>query len=115
MIVPAIVMITSSKPIFVLFFGPEWEEAGRFTSLLSYYLVSQLAVSPFLKILDVYRRQDIYLVVNMVRLILVTGVFFISYHLYFDPHLTLLIYSIILSLHYVLAGFQSFLIVRKSM
>ncbi len=100
-------LITLLGPwIFSLVFGSEWYDAGIYARLLSVYVLFAFISAPVANIFNLYERMGIQLNLNIFRLILVAGVFFVCGYLKLTPIYTIAIYSVSMTSYYL------FLIIR---
>jgi len=69
-----IVLLTIISPnIFTMVFGEEWSQAGTYFRLLSPLFIIQFSVYPLSQTLNILEKQEIQLVWNAARTILVFG------------------------------------------
>jgi O-antigen/teichoic acid export membrane protein len=106
-IVPGVMLAVLAPLLAKVVFGPEWGEVGLFVTILApmYYL--QLLTSPTGGTLDVLERQDLHLVRELMRLILITAVVVMAASLQLSPLATIVALSVIGSLVYVVYGLIS--------
>jgi len=108
---PAAVLLLAGKELFSFAFGPRWEAAGLFASILSVYMLAQFmqrATAAYL--MSLYDGQKELLILNIQRLVMTVTCFWVGSHLDFTFERTLAIYSGLMSAHYV---FSMFVAVRK--
>ena len=105
-LIPTLILIFFSPFLFQLIFGRDWEEAGVFTSILALYLFFQFVTAPIMNVFNVLNNQSKFLQINLVRSFLLIIVFWLSFIFDLNAYVTLIIYSIILSFHYLIIGFQ---------
>lgn len=65
--VPAGALLLFGATLFQIVFGPEWELAGRFVSLLSVYLLFQFTSSPLIQMMNLLDAQHMFLGINLLR------------------------------------------------
>jgi O-antigen/teichoic acid export membrane protein len=70
---PTALLAVLAPILFPFVFGDEWQQAGWFTTILAPMYLLTLATSPTGATLDVLERQDLHLVREVLRLILVGG------------------------------------------
>lgn len=110
-IVPATLLLIAGKHLFALGFGRRWEEAGAYASILSVYLLSQfMQRSTAAYLMSLYDGQKELLILNVQRLAMTAACFWGGWRLNFPFERTLLIYSILVSAHYI---FSMVVAVRK--
>lgn len=71
--VPIAVLAAIGPWLFALVFGENWHEAGMYVQLLTAMFVAQFVVVPLSPTLNVLERQDLQLVWDAARLVLVVG------------------------------------------
>jgi O-antigen/teichoic acid export membrane protein len=106
---PFLILLFAGPIIFSIAFGPQWRSSGVFASILSFYLVAQFVSSPLVNVLTVFDKQSLFVSINCVRIAGICAVLSASYLMNFTANTTLIMYSIILALHYL---FTSILIFR---
>lgn len=109
-VVPAFVLIFWGRWIFASIFGAHWADAGQFASVLAIYLVFQFVQKPVSYLMFVFDGQKQLLYLNAQRAIATILCFVIGWWLELSVVTTVLIYSIVLSFHYL---FGTFLAVKK--
>ena len=65
-----------AEPLFPLLFGPAWEVAGVYVSILSMYLLTQFTSAPLMQVFNLFNMQGKYLLINIVRIFSLVGVYF---------------------------------------
>jgi O-antigen/teichoic acid export membrane protein len=70
---PVILAALVSPFVFGIIFGPEWREAGVFAAILAPMYLLRLMTNPTHSTLDVLERQDLHLIRELIRLLLVVG------------------------------------------
>lgn len=111
---PTLVLLFFGTEIFTLAFGEKWRLAGTFSSILAIYLFFQFIQTPVAHIFYVFEGQKKLLLINLQRIGLVSVCFATSYALDFEPEITILIYAVMLSVHYVLSSVYAFRFIPKS-
>ncbi len=112
-IFPAMLLLVFAPVIFPYIFGAGWYDAGKFTSVLSIYLFFQFVSLPLTNIYNVFNKQNVLLKLNALRFMLISCVFLISFQTGTDAYQTLLFYSLVLSLFYVINIVHALNILRK--
>ena len=105
-LVVALLLYFAAPPLFPLLFGPQWAEAGAFAAILAILVTFQFVAAPIMNVLSVFRREDVYLQLNLQRLCLVAAVFGCAYLFELPIDVTLLAYSMLLAMHYILCFFR---------
>ncbi len=90
-----------SPVLFPIIFGRAWKDAGLFVFPLSIFLIAQFVVSSTDR-LDFYGFNHWELVWNICRTLLVLGGFCVAYLLKLSPVITILIFSSIMTVMYVI-------------
>jgi O-antigen/teichoic acid export membrane protein len=90
-----------SPILFPLIFGSAWKEAGIFTLPLSILVISNFVVASTDR-LELYGYNHWELYWNISRTILVIAGFYLAFQLGFSPVATILLYSIIMTIMYVI-------------
>lgn len=97
---PAGLLITLGPWLFKLVFGPEWLDAGVYSQLLSFMILTRFISSPIANVFNVYEEQRTQLILNIVRIATVLLVFLVSAKLSFSPIYTIGLYSLSMTLYY---------------
>lgn len=106
---PVGILIALGPWLFKVVFGPEWLNAGIYSQLLSFMILTRFISSPIANILNVYEKQKTQLILNVVRVVVVLLVFWGSSLLSLSPMHTVLLYSFAMTLYY---GFLSIIILK---
>ncbi|MFA0132033.1 lipopolysaccharide biosynthesis protein [Vibrio splendidus] len=112
-LLPFIVLVIFGEDLFKFVFGPEWTDAGQYARIMSLYIIANLASSPLVNILNVYVRNSFYLWINLSRFFLLIGVFSISISMNLDVIKTLILYSVCLTVHYILTTTLIFKVLKE--
>ncbi|WP_444984367.1 lipopolysaccharide biosynthesis protein [Halomonas mongoliensis] len=99
-LIPAIVLFWFGEILFTLVFGDNWQMAGLFASYLSIYLFFHFISNPIQHVFQVVGRNDLYFQQVLRRAIMIVCVFTASYLLGLDAASTVLIYALVMSIHY---------------
>ncbi|MDA1141104.1 MAG: lipopolysaccharide biosynthesis protein [Planctomycetota bacterium] len=86
--------------LFPFVFGSEWAEAGNYVQILAVSLLLQFVISPLSQTLNILERQDIQLLWDIFRAVLVAGGIAGAYVSSLSPTLAVVIYSASLSVAY---------------
>lgn len=100
-VVPALVLLAFGPQLFSFVFGDDWIEAGRFARVLAPMLILQFSVGPTAH-LNILERQELNLLWNVVRAVLVAGAFVISSSLGLQAQATVTLYAAAMSVSYLL-------------
>lgn len=105
---PIVIILAIAAPLTVgLVFGSRWERAGIFVSILSPFYMLQLVTSPLGGTLDVLERQDLHLIREILRVVLICGAVVLSSELSLSSTQAIAILSGAGSLAYVSYGLLS--------
>jgi O-antigen/teichoic acid export membrane protein len=111
-LLPFLILLLAGPWLFVLVFGEAWRDAGVFASILSVYLLTQFISTPIVNVLTVFEKQWIFLRINIIRSLLLSFAFCLSYFLSLEPFISIFIYSIVLALHYAFVSIIIFRTIR---
>jgi len=89
-----------SPLLFSFVFGHAWKDAGIFSLPLSFMVIGQFVVSSTDR-LEMYGYNHWALIWNISRTVLVISGFFIAFFLHFTPIETILLYSVIMTIMYI--------------
>ena len=98
---PALVLFVFGPQLFALILGQEWEMAGHFASILAAVTVFQFTSAPLMQLLNIFRDQSLFLLINVFRSIAVCAVFLVAAKLNFSEDRALSIYSIVMVIFYI--------------
>jgi O-antigen/teichoic acid export membrane protein len=90
-------------------FGPEWKRAGVFAAVLSLHAAAQLVVSPISNIAILMERQDLQMVADVIRCVVVFLSFLVPHRLGYSATVAIACYAVTMLLVY--AG--SFIMYRR--
>ena len=102
---PALAMAVLGPWAFAIVFGAEWREAGVYAALMAPLFLAQLAVTPLTSTFAIAERQDLQLVRDLVRLVLVIAVFVTAWQADLDPRWTVAGYSAAMVIGYLILWF----------
>jgi O-antigen/teichoic acid export membrane protein len=106
---PCTILFVLGPWLFQVFFGKVWREAGGFASILVLYLFAQFVYTPIANgVLNVFEKQYLVLMINLSRVLLIFSAFWVSYLIGARPDSTLYLYSVTLSVQYILAALLVF-------
>jgi O-antigen/teichoic acid export membrane protein len=111
-ILPFLVLLLLGPWLFAKVFGEVWREAGRFVSILAFYLLAQFVSAPLINVLNVFNKQWLFLRINIVRSFLSLLVFGTAYFFSFEATITIIIYSIVLTVHYAVVSIAIFRVIK---
>lgn len=115
-IVPFVLIICFGPWMFQTFFGAEWIQSGIYARYLCFYLVFRFVYSPVSDgIFNVFEQQKFVFWLETSRIVIVALSLFISYFYNFSVTNTIVIYSLALTLQYILSIIFVFYILRKTL
>lgn len=101
-LIPLLSLLLFGPILFSFVFGKEWFEAGIYAQLLSIMVYFHFVISPIGRVLEIFERQHVGLVLNIIRLILVLGVFLVSKIIGFNSYITVGLYSVSNAITYII-------------
>lgn len=101
----AVILAATSMYLFPWVFGPEWRAAGQFAAILSVLMAARFVTSPLIAVLSVFRREDLYLRIDIQRVIVVAMAFSITYIQGLGVTGAIVIYTIFTTIHHITSGF----------
>jgi len=110
---PFLILFFLGPWIFEITFGSAWREAGVFASILATYLLLQFVSAPIVNALSIFNNQRMFLSINIRRSVLLITVFTIAYFYSFSINTTLIIFSLVMSIHYAIVTLSIFRVIRK--
>lgn len=66
-----------SESVFTFVFGEQWMVAGAYASVLAPFVLLQLTSAPLIQILNVYNEQKVFLAINVLRVIGLSGIYWL--------------------------------------
>ncbi|WP_342433472.1 oligosaccharide flippase family protein [Neobacillus sp. FSL H8-0543] len=108
-LIPLLVFVLFGPWVFSIIFGQYWYDAGVYARVLAFVAYAHFIIFPAGRILEVVEKQNIGLFVNIIRLIVIIIGFLISYLFEFTALQTVMIYSLISTLSYLVL----FIVVQK--
>lgn len=75
---PIILICTLASWSFTFVFGADWERAGQYVLILGLMRAVRFIVTPLASTLNILERQELYLLQDGIRLILIAGAFFVA-------------------------------------
>lgn len=112
-IIPFIVLVFWGPYIFEFIFGSQWHGAGEFGSILSIMVYFRLIFEPISNIFDIYEKQKILLLLNVIRVVTVCIIFGISFILGINSYYAITMFSISMAFLYLVQFYLSQLIVKS--
>lgn len=114
-IVPFTLIICFGPWIFKTLFGPEWSQSGIYARYLCLYLIFRFVYSPVSDgIFNVFEQQKLLFRLETFRFIIVAASFLISYCFNLTVTHTVVIYSLALTIQYILSNILVFHILNRA-
>jgi len=111
--IPSATLFFLGPQLFSFVYGNEWKDAGSFAAILSIMLFFHFTILPMGRLLEIFEKQNISLILNVFRLIGVIGIFVLASVLSFTAINTIIIYSIFTSFFYICLFFTVLIIINK--
>lgn len=108
----ALLLYICAEQVFMLFFGREWAEAGRYAAILSPYILLQLTSAPLIQVLNIIGSQKIFLAINVCRILCLGGVYVLFNNVQKESWVLVRCISIVLTFFYLFVSAYVFLLVR---
>lgn len=101
------------EPLFTFFLGSDWSIAGQFAKILVPLACIRLVSSTLSSTLLVFQKQNYTLLIQTIQFITLVVIFWLSYIWNFEFMETLVLYTTILSIEYILIVFVYWYVVKK--
>jgi len=102
-IIPLSILLFLGPQLFSFAFGDSWYDAGVYASIMSVMVFFMLIFAPISRVYEVFERQRVRLIIDVLKTILVLLTFGISWYLHLSSYLTIILYSIVMSLiHFII-------------
>lgn len=95
-LIAALVLIVFGPWMFAFVFGAEWREAGIYSQFLAIILLTQFLSRPLANLYNLLNKQNIQLVINIVRVLLLGILFLAAKFFLFPPLYTIGAYSVLM-------------------
>jgi O-antigen/teichoic acid export membrane protein len=93
-LLPAIVLSIFAPQLSAFVFGQDWYRTGQYIQVLTPMFLAQLAVSPLSQTLIILERQDLQLIWDISRFLLVVGVLWLAKFAHFSDFEGIIIFSV---------------------
>lgn len=110
---PIAILMIFGPWIFKVVFGPEWYDAGLYARYLSLIIIARFISNPLGNIFLVFEKQNVQLILNIIRIILVVVIFVICNYLKCTPLNTILFFSIALLLFRLVIIFTALNLIKS--
>lgn len=102
-IIPLSILLFLGPQLFSFAFGDNWYDAGVYASIMSVMVFFMLIFAPISRVYEVFEKQRVRLTIDVLKTILVLLTFGISWYLRLSSYLTIILYSIVMSLiHFII-------------
>jgi len=109
---PFFLLLLMAPLLFSWIFGEVWYMAGEFARALSVYLVAAFISAPLVNVFSVFEKQFLLLKLNIIRIIVLTVMFSLSYLLDLNSMQTILLYSVTMFLYYSYINYMVFKVIK---
>ncbi|MBZ9937877.1 lipopolysaccharide biosynthesis protein [Mesorhizobium sp. BR1-1-16] len=114
-LVPTLVLMFLGPQLFAFAFGEKWRVAGEFAATLSSYTLLQFTSAPLIQLLNIFNRQSVFLILNIIRTIAVSLLFHFCVSLKLTAPEYVFAYSMIMTVFYVgVTGYIFWLTINAS-
>jgi O-antigen/teichoic acid export membrane protein len=113
-IIPISILMIFGPWIFKTVFGPEWHDAGLYARYLSLIIIARFISNPLGNIFLVFEKQNIQLILNVIRLALIISIFLICDFLMFPPLKMIMVYSVCLMIYRFFIIFIALNLIKKN-
>lgn len=101
------------EPLFTFILGSDWSVAGQFAKILVPLACIRLVSSTLSSTLNVFQKQHYTLLIQTIQFITIVVIFWLSYIWNFEFMETLVFYTTVLSIEYILTAFVYWYVVKK--
>jgi O-antigen/teichoic acid export membrane protein len=112
-IIPTGIIMLAAPRMFSFIFGDAWYDAGIYARLLSPLILSRFISTPIMHCLNVMEKQLFQLLLNSTRVLSLILIFILCKNTQLSPTTTVFVYSIFLSLFYLLVILAVFVLLKK--
>ncbi len=102
-----------SVPAFRIVFGQKWVLSGVYAQIISIFMLVRFVVAPLMNSLYILEKQEFIFVSNIILLVLALSSFIAGYALHLSFKNTLVIYSGVMTLSYLIVFIIIWIIVKK--
>jgi len=97
-----VIILIGGPFLFGLIFGKSWVESGNFARIMVIIIFSRLIFTPICRLYSIFEKQKEELFIDLLRVILVLSVYYISKYLLLEIKTYLILYSICMCFLYIL-------------
>lgn len=110
---PLFVFVFFGPFLFSTVFGANWYEAGEYARYLAIIAYTHFVILPIGRVLEVFYLEKIALIVHTFRLVIMISVFYISHINNFSSLKTIIIYSIVNAISYIVLFFVAQIVLSR--
>jgi len=111
---PTAILLFFAPMLFSFAFGERWHMAGQFAGTLSIYMLLQFTSAPLIQLLNIFNKQYIFLILNIIRTIAISALFHFAHQAGFTAEEYVLAYSLIMVVFYCGVSAYIFIIVHRA-
>lgn len=112
-LIPVTILIVFGPWLFSTIFGQEWHDSGLYARYFSIVVLTRFISSPIANIFNVFEKQGLQLFLNILRVVIVTLIFFISHLLRFSANEAIIGYSIVFPLYSIISIYINFKVMKN--
>ncbi len=112
-LIPFLILLIGSPWLFGIIFGENWYKAGEYASVMSFYMLTAFVSAPVINALSVFENQLMFLKLNIIRLMLLIILFFISWLMHLNASETIFFYSIGMSGYFIYINYVIFKTIKN--
>lgn len=112
-LIPVAVLITLGPWLFSTIFGHEWHDAGLYARYFAIVVLTRFISSPLTNIFNVFEKQGLQLFLNILRVMIVTLIFYISHLLAFTANEAIIFYSLVFPLYSIVGLYINFKVIKN--
>lgn len=102
-LIPTVILVLFAPSIFAFVFGDEWYYSGIYVRVLASMIFFKFVFTPLTRIFIVFEKQAMVLVLDIIRVLSILLVFIISNYLGFSSVNTIIIYSGVMIIIYIMS------------
>ncbi|OWJ84095.1 polysaccharide biosynthesis protein [Haematobacter missouriensis] len=108
-LLPTLIVTFWGPTLFSLIFGAGWHQAGEFASWLALYMLFQVTSTPMMQVFNLLDNQRAYLLINLMRLVLLGGLYAFCRYVHATAEVYVASYSAIMVAFYLIVSGYVFL------
>ena len=112
-LIPLVIILLFGPILFTIVFGSNWQEAGVYAQILSPLVYVSLIVAPVGRLIEIFEKQNIGMVINIIRVILLVGIFILAQVLDMSSYMAVGIYVLVASVIIIATLFLLFRIISN--